>query len=99
MFYFIRNCIQIVYISNFVLEQYVFVQERNMLSNSSKYHNKSSAFFLSESMKIWKLDILILFSKSCYISLSRIDKGGPLLIQVLKCFYESEKIQKIRKIF
>ncbi len=44
--------------------------------------HKSSAFFLSESMKIWKSDILTLFSKSDYNSPSRIDKVEPFPMHV-----------------
>ncbi len=43
----------------FVLKRYAFVQERNLLSNSSKCH-KNSDLFLSVSMIIWKSDILFL---------------------------------------
>ncbi len=54
------------------------MQERNVLLNISKFHIKGLYFFPSESMKIWKLDILTLSSKSSYISLARIDQEDLL---------------------
>ncbi len=47
---------------------------------------KILAFFLSESMKIWKSDILTPYSKSGYVLLSGIDKVGPFLMYVLKYY-------------
>ncbi len=68
-FFTIWNCIlqQI-----FVIKQYAFVQERYVLSNSSKCHNKSSAFFLLESKKIWKSDFWHFFQK---VAISRFFKS------------------------
>ncbi len=46
---------------------------------------KNSAFFLSESKKIWKSDFLTLFSKINYILLFGINKVGPFLMYVPIC--------------
>ncbi len=65
----------------FVLKQCVFVQEGNVLSNSSKCHIKIQPFFYQNH---WKTEnrIFWLFSKSGYISLSRIGEVGPFLRHV-----------------
>ncbi len=64
--------ILVIFQQIFVLKQCTFVQERNVLSKQQWMSYKSSHYFLSESIKIWKSDILTLSPKSGYISLSRI---------------------------